>query len=391
MEKTRKMIKKLLAVFGCFVCIVAFLPAGHEKIQAATQKSLFPYCDKSGSAGWKDINGKIVVKPKYDEVWEFNEGRAVVVKNNRAGVIDAAGNEIIKPGKYLAVSQVASNQYSEGLLKLYKTNEQIVYVDKNGKEKIKLDASYDEADDFHEGYAEIIKNDGSAYVINKTGKIVYKLPRKLYLTPYGYQEKMAMFQNSKGKYGFFNTKGKEVVKAVYDEAGNFHNGLAVVCKNGKYGYINKQGQVVIKLQYDSAADFSEGMACVSKNGKYGFIDKKGNVVIKLQYQFAKSFREGKVPVCQNGKYGYVNAKGIYVIQPQYSSADSFSEGLAAVVVKNKYGYIDQSGKIVIQPQYGSAGEFCNGAAAVEIYGENVTKWGYVNKKGKEICMTKNDY
>lgn len=70
MDKTREMIKKLLAGFGCFVCIVAFLPAGHEKIQAATQKSLFSYRDASGSAGWKDINGKIVVKPKYDEVWE---------------------------------------------------------------------------------------------------------------------------------------------------------------------------------------------------------------------------------------------------------------------------------------------------------------------------------
>jgi hypothetical protein len=62
---------------------------------------------------------------------------------------------------------------------------------------------------------------------------------------------------------------------VYDDAGTFREGLAVVQKNGKYGYINREGVEVVPCVYDGAWGFSEGLARVRKNGKWGYINREG--------------------------------------------------------------------------------------------------------------------
>ena len=78
------------------------------------------------------------------------------------------------------------------------------------------------------------------------------------------------------KWGFINTKGKEVIPCIYTDAKSFSEGLAPVEKNGEWGYINTKGEEVIHCIYDQAWGFSEGLAPVKKDGKAGFVDKEGN-------------------------------------------------------------------------------------------------------------------
>jgi len=54
--------------------------------------------------------------------------------------------------------------------------------------------------------------------------------------------------------------------------------LSRVQKKGKYGFVNQQGNEVIPLIYDYIDNFSEGLAEVRKNSKWGLVDKKGNEV-----------------------------------------------------------------------------------------------------------------
>ena len=68
------------------------------------------------------------------------------------------------------------------------------------------------------------------------------------------------------KYGFIDTRGREVIPLEYDYAENFSEGLAKVVRNDKWGMINKQGIEVVLCQYDKTGDFNEGMAIVSLNG-----------------------------------------------------------------------------------------------------------------------------
>lgn len=48
-----------------------------------------------------------------------------------------------------------------------------------------------------------------------------------------------------------------------------------VNKKGKIGFVDKNGAEVIKCAYESAYPFSAGYAIVTKSGKSGIIDERG--------------------------------------------------------------------------------------------------------------------
>jgi len=119
---------------------------------------------------------------------------------------------------------------------------------------------------------------------------------------------LVKFQEN-GKYGFKDEDGIVLVSAIYEDAGDFSEGLAFVQKNGKLGYIDKSGALVLPFEYDFAGVFSEGLAYAQKNGKLGYIDKSGAEVLPFEYDFAWDFREGLAEVKKNGEWCYVDKKG----------------------------------------------------------------------------------
>jgi uncharacterized membrane protein YhaH (DUF805 family) len=191
-----------------------------------------------------------------------------------------------------------------------------------------------------------------------------------------------------GKAGFIDKKGNWVIQPIYDYALEFSDGLARVKTGGKYGFIDKKGNWVIQPIYDYASIFSEGLVIVEIGGKYGFIDKNGNLVIQPIYDLLSSgFSEGLARVIISRKYGFIDKKGNWVIQPIYTAAGDFSEGLAMVAISGKYGFIDKKGNWVIQPIYHYAGEFSEGLAKVEIGGKS----GFIDKKGNWVIQPIYDY
>ena len=56
-----------------------------------------------------------------------------------------------------------------------------------------------------------------------------------------------------------------------------------VDKKGKIGFVNQDGTEVIKCQYDSAYPFEDGYAIVSKSGKYGIIDMQKDIKVDFKY------------------------------------------------------------------------------------------------------------
>jgi len=73
---------------------------------------------------------------------------------------------------------------------------------------------------------------------------------------------------------------------------------------GKWGYVDKAGKQVIKAVYDQANGFSSGLALVAVNKEsnkntihydirplFGFIDKKGNYAFPLIFDEAYPFNE----------------------------------------------------------------------------------------------------
>lgn len=61
----------------------------------------------------------------------------------------------------------------------------------------------------------------------------------------------------------------------YEDAKDYHDGLAAVKIKDKWGYIDNEGDLVIKANYSEASDFIDGKALVTKGSKEYYIDKEG--------------------------------------------------------------------------------------------------------------------
>lgn len=196
--------------------------------------------------------------------------------------------------------------------------------------------------------------------------------------------------------GYMDKTGKEVIPCQYDQAYDFHEGLARVEKNKSFSFIDKTGKTVIQLESGyKAYDVSEGLIRVQKKSseKYGYIDVLGKWVVKPKYNEASDFKEGLASV----DFGYINAKGLELPRELWSGNGKeelydcfFSEGLAAFakyqlgsVDKHKYGYQDKAGRKVIPAEFGAAYAFRDGIARVHNCGLP-SKYGYIDKKGDMI-------
>jgi hypothetical protein len=253
--------------------------------------------------GYIDTTGKVAIKLKYGEAKNFSEGYAAVRKGNEGwGFINTKGKFVIKP----STDYVRVGNFSDGLVWEEGYGFNYDYVDANGQKVFSLGFDNYIGNDWDKGFYEIrdfngglaiaatggarISREDSLYpacVIDKSGEIVINAKENGYMIVGGFHDGLARVKKD-GKYGYINTKGKLVIDAVYDVAGDFSDGRASVGKTGfgasgnhtQYGYIDKKGNTIVKLKYDSAESFSDGLAKVGKDGKYGYINKKGKVVNK---------------------------------------------------------------------------------------------------------------
>jgi len=73
--------------------------------------------------------------------------------------------------------------------------------------------------------------------------------------------------------------GSQRSRFVYQEVGEYSDGLFPIKRNGKWGFMNRSGKEVIYCVYDSISVFSRDMITVSFHGESGVIDRKGNWII----------------------------------------------------------------------------------------------------------------
>ncbi len=206
--------------------------------------------------------------------------------------------------------------------------------------------------------------------------------------------------NDEDKWGYINSDGDIIIDFIYDHAGFFTDGIAVVNLNNRYGVIGLDGKTIIEPQYDYIGNYNEGMAHVVKQEantiKHGFINKEGVAFFKdFLNNNTGDFHDGLAVFEKELYFGYVNTNGDIVIQPEYFMSYDFSEGLATVSNENdKHGFIDTTGKLVIPFQFDHNFDgtylyegFNNGLASVYT-GE---KFGYINKKGEFAIEPVFDY
>lgn len=220
-------------------------------------------------------------------------------------------------------------------------------------------------------------------------------------------------------YAAYTRPATFVIPPQFQEARDFHEGLAAVKSNDRWGYIDYLGRIAIPfihrvpeagdfaegfafvgdhyidtegqpafVRIDPDTDerierfftnglpFSQGMAAVQIAGQWGYIDMMGNYLIPPSFERAGRFADGLAPARRNGLWGYIDVRGRWVIEPKFSRAGEFHEGLAAVYIRGRWGFINKEGKYAIRPQYVEAGDFAYGVAPVRTR-TTYRGWGYI--------------
>ena len=174
-----------------------------------------------------------------------------------------------------------------------------------------------------------------------------------YINAIPFSEGLAAVKNGESKWGFIDTKGKEVIPCVFDcddegnecrEALMFHDGYANMAG---LGLIDRKGNIIIQNSY--IIDWNNEIAVVG-NDKYFsqciLLDITGKQISETVYQILRICDNGMV-LCKTGEgWGYLDSKGNTVVEPQYKEAYFYEDGLALVIDQNnKAMLIDEKGNV----------------------------------------------
>lgn len=314
---------------------------------------------ENNKVGLIDLYGNIILEAEYDFGTEvINHGKNIEVHQDGLWALFSNKGEQLTPFKYeRLIGGISSN------LTAFKSNAKWGYLDEKGEEVIA--AQFDWAHRFDENLGRV-KINNKHVLINKKGEVItpntiedinwYKQSYEPYNFPFERKTKVYHFKKE-GKIGLINTKGEIIVKAIYDEIGDFNEALAYVKKDGLYGYIDEKGTLVIPLKYGNAGWFSEGLAPVVYNNKWGYINRENEVIIPFQYVgYVGPFSDGLAVYRKRGseaskkqystdKVGFINNTGEIQIPLVYKSAKSFKNGAGLVKKDNMEYLINKEGEL----------------------------------------------
>lgn len=349
---------------------------------------------RNGKYGFVDENGDEVIPCVYDYAYSFCDSIdvTVVTSDNLSAIINKEGM-LITPFKFkkchgfqneipLATAEIdgkmgcidtrgkevipfvysGMNQYSKEYINVC-INEKWGCIDKKGR--IIIPCLYDKSIAFRdEGVAEV-KKGNEVLVINKHNHIIRNIVGFYKNWEDNYNNYLTYFQEGLGKvceggkYGFVNLNGEIVIPYLFEEAGAFNNGFAIVKKDDSWGYIDMNGQPITEFKYYDAGDFKYDHAVVvirkyNEKGEYllkGVINQKGKEVIPCQYSDIILFPNHIVVKSQN-KYGAFNYLGEQIAQCVYDNyLHSISDKYLYASYNRKNGVIDYMGCIVLPYEY----------------------------------------
>jgi hypothetical protein len=357
---TRQIAALFLAilVFVTISEVVSATVEGTVSVENKRNAVLYPI-KQNNRFGYINRSGKVVIRPRFEEVTAFSENLAAVKRKGKWGFIDTHGRTVV------TLQFEAVEPFRHGLA-IVKGTGKWGFVDNKGR--ITIPPRFDWAMSLREGMA-LVARGGRYGFVGSDGQISIALR---FAEAGEFWEGLARVQVG-GLWGFIDQTGKMVIEPRFSYAGNFHEGLAQVKINDKHGYIDRTGQMVIPPIFDGhrLEWFSEGLAMIAVGNKYGYIDKGGKIVIPPRYWLAWHFQEGAASVqLDDAKWVLINRVGETMGEGRFDNIADFQGGLARVRNFRDYGFIDPKGKIVVPVAFSAALPFSEGLAAVYLGGSH---------------------
>lgn len=341
------MIKKVITVI---LLIAGFATAANSQLP---RKPLAAYLADSL---WHfiDYSGKDLFPPmELIEVSSYSDGLFRALKKTEHGnkwvFINGKGQIAFQPDCDIAGSFHQGRAIIISFTDKAKENPIYGYIDLSGKEVI--DKQYDDAIEFSEGLAYVMKKDKRGY-IDTSGTFIFELLEDI--IGYSFQNGIARISNENYYFGYIDKTGRKIIDLTFEETGNFCPNLAPANDKNKMGYINKKGEFVLPAIWDDCREFSEGLAFVGANDDinrlmWSVIDTAGMKLTEYEFTNAIDYSEGLAAVEKNSKWAFIDKNGFMPIDYTYDFAGKFKDGLSTAGIRSekKFGFIDTSGKFVV--------------------------------------------
>lgn len=308
---------------------------------------------KSQKFGYKDIRTEaIICPPKFTRAQKFVNGYATVNDGritDNSHLIDASFNPISL--KRCRVDDELCNfedVYDGCIYSWNNETERFAFFDLEGNTIFDF-ADYEKsAEHFSEGFCPVMHKTTKKYkYIDNNGHDAFTM---MFDYAGAFVNGLAVV-GIHDKYGIINRDGCLVIPPMYDDCGNFENELINVDLNNKWGFINKENTIVIPLIYEDARAFSGGLALVKKDGKWGCINIEGKTICPFIYDGAGTFVNGLCVVFKDGKAGCINARGETVIPFEFLDIDDFAERYTCAKKELGWGVIDKTNNAIVDFKY----------------------------------------
>lgn len=347
-----------------------------ELVDAAKDDALFPI-NINNHWGLMNQDGEVVVFPRFEWTDYSYEGFSRYIKDGKTGFLRGDPARDDDPSEFFIIASYEyADRFSDGCAVVMQDGKWGM-IDKS--RKLLIPMHFDGVLRMQDGFAAVEK-DGKCGFVNRSGKL--KIPMQ-YKRVRSFHDGYAAVQFQNDTWGYINKAGKV---AWQDKSGNvkqlgdFHEGFAKVKGevNGKlvWGYITKAFRFSVDPLYEDARDFHFGMAAVKTQGKWGFITKAGRWAIKPQFDAVDDFDDAVhssdfedvardrgerigpdlstasvyALVKVGDRWGYVNRVANAGLTPQFLEADPFFRGLARVSRDDSFAYVTETGKVRFDPR-----------------------------------------
>lgn len=311
--------------------------------------------------GFMDKNGESVINSIFTKAFDFQQGRARVVKNRKTGLIDKSGTFIMPPKKYDLVYPFEKN----GIAQVRENNMgDYGLINHNGKTL--TPCIYSKIFPFKKGFAKVITPKGIGFVDSLGNEVIPPQYRAVGELSEGL---VAVQPGFSYLWQYINMENKIAFKGKFSKAEPFKNGKAIVtlrrADNSENLVIDKNGQEVTLRRNGMVLHFAEN--------KYGFRrfvrDADGNIQDAYTYytdslgnHLFNAMRFDQVEPFNNNiglvqhenrKWGTLTHRGYEIIPNKFHKIFPLKNNMFSAIAAELFGLHDKDGKMVLEPIYDS--------------------------------------
>ncbi len=243
---------------------------GMQGFAQQSSKIFVPY--RMGNLwGYSDTSGKILIKPRFAEVFPF-----------------------------------------DGLYGMVRENGICKWIDRKGEVHDKMfggEPDCEEYEDFGHVVEDITGLENVAGKYGRADSVSYSIPF-IYenFKSSGIENRFALMKN--GLWGVVDRKNKTLVPFKYSDMLVLDESHFLAKNDSAYGVIDITGRITVPFTYDGIKDF-DGKILIARKGDYwGYVNAKGRQITAFKYAACKPFVKGlAIVTLPNEQIGYIDMRG----------------------------------------------------------------------------------